>query len=391
MTTVTTTSPLATSPSWDLEVLLTSGDMFFQSIIDGIAAAESSILFETYIFKDDALGQKLANALIEAARRGVKVRAMVDGIGSPGWSFTIGARLQEGGVEVNVYHQLPWERLLTPNRLQKVTSIISLWRAFNRRNHRKMCVVDNTTAWVGSMNVWSASAASLCGNQAWREMGIKIKGRSVQYLTAAFDLAWFPWFQRYKRFIRTTKRVALNSRGSFALLNVTKRLRWYQRKVLRTSIHNATKRIYIANAYFVPQPSILSALKIAAKRGVDVRIVTSIQSDIFFMPWIAATFQATLLKSGVAIHWYKPCFLHAKYIIIDDWVAVGSSNFNQRSFHHDLEVDIASTTSSTVQELTSQFEQDLSLSQLMQCQDFTNRPWWQKLFGRVVLLFKYFL
>lgn len=391
MTSVTTIATPTALNTWDTESLLTSGDAIFESMLEGIYAAQKSILFETYIYKNDALGQRLASALIHAARRKVKVRIIVDGIGSPGWIFTIGAKLKEEGVEVKVYHQLPWERLIAPNNLQNTKTFGSILQAFNRRDHRKMCIVDNTTAWVSSMNIWTQSVAAMCGDEAWREMGIKIEGQGIKYLVAAFDLVWYPWFHRYKKFLRYTKRIVFNSKDSLLRLNSTKKLRLYQRNALLTLIQNASTRIYIANAYFVPHAGVVAALRIAAKRGVDVRIVTSTQSDIFFMPWIAATFQASLLKAGVKIYWYQPCFLHAKYIIIDQWAAVGSSNFNQRSFHHDLEVDVVSITPSTVHHLTQQFKEDLARSHFMRKEDFANRPWWQKLFGRLVLFFKYFL
>ena len=379
-------------PPWDSEELLPSGDRIFSSIESGIRAAKHSRALEAYIFSDDRLGSRIEEALIEAAKRGVDVRVVVDGVGSQGWIFSVGGRLRANGVNVKVYHQLPWERLFSDSSPWKaLQSLTGLFLVINRRDHRKLCIIDGTLAWIGSTNITDLPLQADSGQSIRREIGMKVSGDGVKYLLGAFDLTWYPRIGRFHQERRRARRLVHSSRFSAVRINSTIRLRIYHYNLLLRRINESAVRIWIANAYFVPAGSFIEAISEAARRGVDVRIVASTQSDIFFMPWVHAAFQQALFKTGVKLYSYQPGFLHAKYMLIDDWAMVGSSNLNQRSLLHDLEADIMVKNPLTVEQLGQEYNIDVAQSSPLTSKTSVQFSWWQRLMGRLALIFKHYI
>ncbi len=378
--------------SWESEELYSSADIFFSSLEKSINEASSSVDLETYIFEDDELGRRIAESLISAASRGVAVRVIVDGVGSQGWIFSIGARLRAHGVQIKVYHQLPWERLFSVGSRKEGDPIwIKLFKVINRRNHRKLCIIDGTTAWVGSMNISDVSLTSVNGQQAWREMGIKVRGEGIKFLHAAFELTWTPALFRFRKLRRQALKLILQSRFSSVRLNASRRLRTTLYRDLLNTIVNAKQRVWIATAYFIPSQDLIRALGQASKNNVDVRIVVAASSDHFFMTWACSVFQNILLGLGVKIFAYRPANFHAKYMIIDDWAMLGSSNLNHRSLFHDLEVDLTTKTPMTLKAMSQEFDSDTGLSTPITSEGEARPAWRHRLLGRIVLFCRYFL
>lgn len=386
-----------TNGYWDSEQVLSDGDQFFESLILGINAALVSIDLEAYIFSNDELGHRVEEALVAAAGRGVRVRVIVDGIGSQGWTATIGARLKKHGIGIKVYHPLPWEvwpiskgtHNLHPG-IRRLFSLINL-SLINRRNHRKLCIIDCRSVWIGSMNIWDVTLPSLMGNAAWRELGLKMEGEGACYIKASFDFTWYSRSGRYRRLRRAAKRLLKQADSAGVRLNLLLPSRTQQYQDLIGRINHAQQRLWIVNAYFVPARSLIEALGDAARRGVDVRVLTPLQSDVKFMPWVAHTFFNTLSSAGVGIYSYSKSILHAKYMLIDDVAIIGSSNLNHRSLLHDLEIDIITSRGSTVEAVAREFQRDISVSQKLTEDQLGAIPLWQKYLGRIALIFKYFL
>lgn len=377
---------------WLREQLLSDGDQFFDSLIVGIGAAISSIDIEAYIFCDDPLGQRVEQALIAAASRGVRVRVIVDGIGSQGWVYSLGARLKRDGIETKVYHPLPWQALPVSRGEHDVhLGVLKLFSVINRRNHRKLCIVDNWSVWLGSLNIWDVTLPSKRGENAWRELGLKMEGESAIYLKASFDFIWYSRTGRFRRIRRSAKKMIKQADSVGIRLNVLLPSRLAQYQDLIDRINQAQKRVWIVNAYFVPARSLIEALGSAAGRGVDVRVLTPLQSDVKFMPWVAHTFFNTLSAAGVGIYCYTKSILHAKYMLIDDAAIVGSSNLNHRSLLHDLELDILTCNYATVKAVAQEFERDISVSQSLTRDKLGFIPLWQRCFGKIALIFKYYL
>jgi cardiolipin synthase len=156
-------------------------------------------------------------------------------------------------------------------------------------------------------------------------------------------------------------------------------------------ILGAERRIWIANAYFVPDGSLVRALRVAAEAGVDVRVVVPAVSDIFFMPWVTSAFHVGLLRAGVKIFEYTGGMMHAKTMLIDDWGLVGSSNLNHRSLLHDLEADVVVDSSGACSSLEGQFKSDCENARQVTLDTWTERPWLERTIGRMLLWMRWVL
>ena len=369
--------------TWHEERLFFDGDEYFNDIIEGIGRAQSTIELETYIFSVDPLGRRIEAALAEAAHRGVRVRLLVDGIGAVSWIDRQSEILTSSPAQVRVYHPVLIAGFFKNRRRG------TLFSRLNRRDHRKVCLVDENVAWVGSLNVSGSHCRSVYGHHAWRDTGVRIRGEALCDLLSAFNNAWArsntPDGKR--RWRESFQVSSFGSRerqkSSLVRLNYTQRLRRRNSFQLRTRLQSARHRIWITTAYFAPSPSLVLRLTNAAKRGVDVRVLVPRKSDIFFMPWVTTTHYAPLLVEKVRIFEYLPRFLHAKSIIVDDWVTVGTTNLNQRSLLYDFEVDIVLKNTDALRLIDSQFLKDLEQSEEVKVAP----GGWASLLGRLINFF----
>lgn len=359
------------SLGWDTEVIYSSGDLFFDAVDLKIKEAKNSIDVEMYIFAADTIGTKIFQALLDAAKRGVKVRIIVDGIGSSGWVSAFGEKSFQSGIKYKVYHP--------PS--------VFLLNKINRRTHRKLIIIDQEFAFVGSMNLTDPHSESVKGADAWRDTSICVSGSEVKFLENTFKQIWLSLKDAYiSRVLEFNREFP-----SFVRLNATWRERRRSYTDLKNRIKSAKRRIWIATGYFVPTRSITRLLGRAAKRGVDVRILISSQSDIFFIPWVTDIFSLYLLNRGVKIFDYQPSVQHAKVMIIDDWNVIGTSNFNHRSIFHDLEIDIVLTKEESKQLLEDDFNSDILKSKEISIKDVQSRSFFAAIAGRIIMAFKAFL
>ena len=387
--------PVATGARWSSERLFFSGDDFFDELIAEIAKARYSVTIETYIFADDAVGRRMEEALAEAAARGLVVRLMVDGWGAGPWAVSRAHQLAARDVEVRVYHPLPF--LFTPKgaALSRKSRALGYLRAINRRDHRKVSIIDRRIAFVGSINVDGCHTCTVAAENCWRDTVARVEGGAVWELEKATEHAW----RRSLRIGRPRLRTPLARRprrsreqpAGLVRLNNRMRLRefWYRELVRR--IRWAERRVLVTNTYFVPNGQLLRALAAAARAGRDVRVLVPSKSDVAFMPWVAAAFYLALLKTGVRVFEYQPCILHAKTMVIDDWISVGSSNLNTRSLKHDLEVDVVLTSPASLAAMVAQFEKDLEKSVEITASVLQARPWWQRTIARIALRLRYWM
>lgn len=373
------------------QIIFSNGDDYFQSLFNDIAVAKHSIDFETYIFNTDSLGEKVVTILCNAAARGVKVRFLLDGAGTPLLNQEMAARLDQAGVMLQIFHPFPWKLwqwsrayLHKPFLLKFAYSILKI----NARNHRKVCIIDGKIAYVGSFNISKVHLSKAYNGDAWRDTGVKISGIDLQDLQNAFNAVWeqLPMQERLQNIFRVYE----NSDPIIRLNNSRYRRRFLYKNLLRR-IAKCQKRIWMNNAYFVPDNFLLKSLKDAAHRGVDVRIILPRKSDVFFMSWASSAFYRSLLKAGVRIFEYLPSMLHNKVLILDNWITVGSSNLNHRSLLHDLEVDINIRIPAAQQQIEQEFAQDLEQSQEVYLAQWYKRPLYQRFLGRLLLYIKYWI
>ena len=370
------------SQSQNSELIVFDPNLYFNSLLADIDQAENSIVLESYIFQVDQIGRKVIAALQSALQRGIKIRILIDGIGSSRDADLIVKQLESEDCLVRIFHPLPWDFAAYRRALiaeHSYNRLFYLLGAMNRRNHRKLCLIDNRIAWLGSFNITAAHFNHVLDNSAgnWHDTGLRLTGDLVLDLKANFEEVW----QR--------KTASVTKRTTRFLSNHSIQTRIARNQRLITILKKAKKRIWITNAYFNPSIRLLSALKKSAKRGVDVRILVPSHSDVILFPLLSRTYYADLLNVGIKVFEYRSKLLHSKTMLIDHQVLVGSTNLNYRSFFHDLELDALLTSKESVLCLQQKYEQDLKNSVEITLDHWRNHSWLIKLIGGFSRFFRY--
>jgi len=383
--------PLSIRDNQAHETIYANGNDFFHSLIEDISKAIHNVILETFIFDKDHLGDRIALSLEQAARRGIHVQVMVDGAGSPLWTTNYAKRLEKAGVNTRVFHPFPWQLWNWSRSVVKlpwILKIIYLLLKSNSRNHRKVCIIDNKIAYIGSANISKCHLSQEAGGNNWRDTAVRLTNTDLNSLVEAFNSAW-----SHRSIKERLREIFQHMRQDPIIrLNYSRHRRRILYKNLLRQITNCKKRIWITNAYFVPDNFLLRRLKEAARKGIDVRILLPRKSDVFVMPWASSTFYFSLLKEGVRIFEYLPSMLHAKSIIIDNWTSIGSTNLNHRSLLHDLEADVKLNNPYSKRILENLFLEDLKKSSEIHLHTWHQfRPFHQRLLGRIVLYLKYWI
>jgi len=371
------------------ECIYCQADAYFSSVLQAINQAKISIDMEVYIFDIDPIGKLISQALIQAAQRGVNTKLLVDGMGANLDFVPVAKQLKAAGALVRIHRPLPWHFKQWTFSISSFKGLQKFWYLLsyiNQRNHRKLLIVDHHAIWLGSMNITQKHFASDQGGENWRDTAISLHNIDTSAVQSVYNLNWS------KRKRKEKKRLTQQLPPGPFLLNFSRTLRKIQRKSLLSRISSAQNLIWITNAYFMPDSKLLSALISASRKGIDVRIVLPHQSDVFFMPWVASFFYGQLLRANVRIYEYQAGILHAKTLVIDNWACIGSSNFNQRSLKHDLEIDYALQSSESINQLMHNFLDDVNHSEEL-CQTELNvkKPWQRYLGGLILVLFSYWL
>ncbi len=365
------------------ETVFADSNQYFAALMQDIDQAVSFIDLETYIFDLDQLGKEVARHLAAASRRGVAVRLLVDGVGSVASGSALARQLNVDGVKVRIFNPLPWNihhwAWAVPH-LPWLARLQHLLDGMYRRNHRKTCIIDRRIIWIGSFNISQSHLPQEQGGQNWRDTAVRLEGMDTENLQNAFNSTWENDRSLIPRQIFSASSIRLNHKPRRKLRMDT------LRRMDRTSF-----RIWITNAYFVPSDLLLRYLKKAARRGVDVRILLPGTSDVFFMPLVSAMFYRNLLTAGVRIYEYEDGILHAKLMILDDWMTVGSTNIDYISLFRNLEVEAVVYLPETKKVLEDQFLHDLNRAEEIKIDDFPQYPWWKKLLGRLLLSLKRWL
>ncbi|PIZ04153.1 MAG: cardiolipin synthase B [Gammaproteobacteria bacterium CG_4_10_14_0_8_um_filter_38_16] len=380
-----------THASQSEEQVLGTGSSYFNALLHDIQQAKNTIDLETFIFSRDVIGKRVANALCDAAQRGIAVRVLVDAWGSPFWSATFARRLEKSGVKTKIFHPFPWQLWNWSRSVGKTHILfkgIHLFFTANSRNHRKICLIDNKIAYVGSVNITECHLSTEEGGKNWRDTVVRLFNVNLTELYKAFEIAWT--HRTIKERLRDTfKHIRKEPRMR---LNYTRHRRRILHKNLLRRIRLCQRRIWITNAYFVPDNFLLRRLKEAAENGVDVRILLPRKSNVTIVQWASSTFYHHLLKAGIKIYEYLPGMLHAKSLILDDWMLIGSSNLNHRSLLHDLEADITLFTEHAKKTLEQLFLKDLTQSQQLELNHWQSvRRRYQRILGRFSLYLKYWI
>ena len=384
---------------WGREKLYFKGDDFYRDVLKAIRGAKREVDFEVYIYEKGVLANRVADALIQAAKRGVQVRLLVDGIGSPDCESDYGRRFSEGGVQFRVYRLFPnvfnlFRRLFgSLFNTQSAHRLRSLRFRLNRRNHRKLVMVDRTRVWLGGFNVSDQHLESVSGKKAWRDTGLGLAEVKDEAFRWAFETAWHDRYHRRQWKVFRNGLAAWLSRkaASPVQINATRRLRSRFHREMIKRLGSVQRRIWVTTPYFVPTLPLLRCLLHAALQGRDVRLVLPEKSDVPFVRWASMAFFYPLLNAGCRIFEYHTSILHAKTLVVDDWALVGSSNFNHRSFLFDLEVDVILQRPRSLRSLERQYGFDFKRSREILTSDLKIRPFRERFFTWLFFRFRHWI
>jgi cardiolipin synthase len=337
--------------------LFTDGDTLYDDMLASIVSARDHVLLESYIFADDEIGRRFAAALAAATSRGVVVRLHLDAAGSLFWhSRRLTKQLRRAGVQLRWFHRWDWRHP---------------WR-YNRRNHRKLLVIDAHCAYVGGFNIHRENSRRLYGEHCWRDTHVKLVGPLAGEAMQLFGQFW----------IGRKRRAVTRSLGAGDLLlsNYTRGARRLLNGSFSSMLTHAKSTIFITTPYFVPQLRIRRQIVDAAARGVDVRLLVPFKSDVRLAQWAARAVYAALLARGVRIYEYQPRLLHAKSMVVDSsYATVGTANIDYRSFFLNYELNLFSRNPRLCHDLQNVFLADLAHSKEIHAERWSKRPWIDKL------------
>ncbi|WP_200890130.1 cardiolipin synthase [Geoalkalibacter subterraneus] len=354
--------------------LLRNGEEIYSSIFRGMESAEDYLLVQFYIVRDDDLGKKLQQQMLAAAQRGVRVKFLYDQIGSRKLPHSYLDALRQSGVKVHSF-------ISTRDRFRPFQ--------LNFRNHRKIVVVDGRQAWLGGANIGEEYLHADPKLSPWIDAMVKVEGPAVQAVQVPFLEDWY-WTSGDIPDLDWAPQAASTGKSRKVFVLPTGPADRFETCALYFlhMINNATHRLWIASPYFVPDEQIVSALQMAALRGVDVRILIPENCDNFMVNLSGWSYVAELEKAGVEIYRHTNGFLHYKALLVDDSVsAVGTANFDNRSFRLNFEITLEVEDEEFAQEVKEMFLHDFADSRLSSAKELEERHFIFRLAVRVARLF----
>jgi cardiolipin synthase len=355
--------------------ILRNGVQIFPAMLAAIRGAQKTINLEFYIYWDGEIGRQFAEALAERARAGVHVKVILDSVGSAQMSEALIEFLRRNGIDLEWYHPLRW---YTISRL-------------NHRTHRKLMVVDGRIGFTGGVGIadeWLGDAES---KDHWRDTVLRVEGPVVTQLQFAFMDNWvksrgelltgLDYFPPVEPAGSSRTQVIKSSptEGSSAV-----------KLLYIVSIVSAVKSIYISNAYFVPDRDTRRALETAVRRGVDVRVIVPGEFvDVPLARQASRMQYELLLRRGIRIFEYQPTMMHAKTMVVDGiFSTVGSSNFDERSFRLNDEVNVNVYDEGVAEQMTLMFFDDLAKCEEITMGKWFRRPRWSRIKESIADLLK---
>jgi len=343
--------------------LYSYGRDLYAAMLEAIDAAQESIYIESFIWKDDAVGQEFQSHLARKAAEGVAVYVIFDRFGNL------------------VVPQAFKSSFVPPLHVLEYSAIRRPWNLLDPRryalDHRKLLVVDGTLSFIGGYNIGSAYATQ------WRDTHLGLRGPAAAGLARSFIAFW-------NRFCPANERITQRYH-----LPVDSRITIYQNEAMRLSfpirdlhiaaIDRAEQFIFLTTAYFVPDRMLLDALKAAAGRGVDVRILVPWVSNHAVADWISHSYFTDCLRGGVRIFGYRYTMLHAKTCTIDgQWSTVGTCNLDRLSLVGNYEINAGIYSAEFAQHMSALFAEDTSEVFELTMEQWKSRPWYNKVSERIL-------
>lgn len=354
-----------TTPFTDFPTLL-------HDMLRAIASAQHHVHIQFYIFMDDAVGRLLRDALIDKARQGVKVRLLYDDVGSWKAKNSFFRVMQQEGIEVYPFGEVKFA---------------ALTKRVNYRNHRKVVVIDGKVGYIGGVNIADRYYKGLSWG-GWRDTHVRIEGMAVNALQTSFFVDWYyasrilisepAYFPKVERCGDTAMQIVTSyPMGEWKTIM----------QGLLQVISQSRNYLYIQTPYFLPTEPILMALHNAALAGVDVRLMVPYRGDSLLADLASRSYYKEVMMAGVKIYQYKPGYLHAKMLLSDDnFVTVGSTNMDFRSFEQNFEINAFIYDPEVVKTMKRIFMADQQQSTRIIPAEWKRRPLWKRFWESLVRL-----
>ena len=342
--------------------LLRDGRAAFPAMLEAIERAERQVLLEMYWFASDRAGERFVDALCRAAARGVEVALLYDSVGSFTSDDAIFARLRDAGARVVEFNPIaPWRHRF---RFDLLT----------RRDHRKILVVDERVGFTGGINIAAEWLPEEEEGRGWRDDAVRLEGPCVHALADCFHDAWRGQQGPTLEPRRSSEAPPCGNQKVRVLGQAFFR---DEREIVRAylaQIWQARERVWIANSYFVPDGRVVRALRAAAARGVDVRVIVPGTSDVEIVRHASRAVWGRLLRQGVRIFRWNGNILHAKTAVVDGiWSTIGTFNLDYLSLRSNLEVNVAVRDEAFARTVEASFERDFEKCSEVDPHDFKFR------------------
>jgi cardiolipin synthase A/B len=346
-------------------VLLNNGDEFYPAMLEDIGKAQSSITIEAYIYWSGQIGLTFARALAVKAKEGVKVKILLDAIGSASIGEEILQTLKDGRCELAWYNPIHW---------------YSLGR-FNHRTHRKSLIVDGRVGFTGGAGIADHWLGNAEDPKHWRDIQIRVEGPAVVPLQTGFAQNWLQTtHELISGPLYFPAPVPAGPLNVQTIMSSPEAGASSVRILYYLSIICARRSIFIANPYFIPDQSAIDILIEAKRRGVDVRIMVSgINNDNWLARHNSVRLFRRVLEAGIEIHEYNRTMLHHKTMVVDNvWATVGTTNFDNRSFAHNEETNVCVYDREVARALRQVFMADLEVCARVELPAWRRRGLWAK-------------
>lgn len=354
-----------------IDVLL-NGDETFPVMLDEIRKAKSSITFAQYLYQDGSIAHELARAFADRCRAGVKVNVLLDRHGSGKVPSDIISTMKDAGCDVEFFRRVDAAGIIFPWKLL----------SYNYRSHRRVLVIDGRIGFTGGYGISEAWTGNGRTPDHWRDTNARIEGPVVRFLQAAFAESWLEttgiaiggddYFPNLESRGNLTAQIVRSSPTGGSFQNYM---------LFLLSINSAKKSVLITNPYFIPDGVMTDAILKAAARGVRVVLLVPGKIDSQFTYTASRSHYGTLLLGGVKVFEYQASLMHAKTIVVDGvWATIGSTNFDNRSFALNQEINVTVYDKGTAQKLEQIFYEDLKYSKEITYGEWQSRSIFERLF-----------
>jgi cardiolipin synthase A/B len=354
-----------------VEILL-NGDGTFPAMLRDIKTAKSTITFAQYLYEGGSVSYELAEALGDRCRAAVRVHILIDSQGSNKIPQKIPAMMRDAGCHVEFFRKVEAPQVFLPWKLLK----------YNYRNHRRVLVIDGRTGFTGGYGISDAWTGDGRTENHWRETNARVEGPVVKYLQAAFTESWLEatgtvlggegYFPRLESRGEVSAQMVKSSPIGGSFQNYM---------LFLLSIASAKKSILITNSYFIPDDTMIDALLKAAARGVCVIVLVPGKIDHQITYRASRSNYGRMLLGGIQIFEYMAALMHAKTMVVDGvWATVGSTNFDNRSFALNEEVNLTVYDAGMARRLEEAFEEDLKYARKITYEEWNSRGIGERIF-----------